>query len=432
VPYASTSLRGLLAAALVWACGAVNASGQDRLRFATPVNTAYQPPTNPITPTPGAPAFGTNQVPNAALGQGITPFDPYATAPAVPYTVPSTTGGTPPITPYGYGSATPNPGAPSLPGGATPALPPPGSFPQSPPVMFPQTPQGYPPPPGGAPAPYGAGAAPPPYMRLVEHTGFEYAWLPKTQTGDLQINDFDFFTSLTFPNFLWGEQPLKVTPGFQLHLWDGPVLLPGLPSKAYTGYIDFGWEPKITQQLTADLHFKPYIGTDFNTFSTDSVRAAGSGAAVIWFSPRFAIKAGVDYINRADIKMLPILGVIWQPNQDMYFDISIPRPLFKWKMSTFGTGDGWWYIGGEYGGGTWTLQYPPVPPIYPVSVKSLTDINDIRIFGGFEWHHMRGVRDVKSFIEIGYVWDRHIVYVVDQSFNYDPSATLMVRAGFSL
>lgn len=431
MPNASTTLRGLLAAALIWASWIANAPAQDRLRFGTPVNTAYQPPTNPITPNTGAPTFGTTQVPNAQLAPTITPFDPYSTSPqTAPYTAPST-GAAPPVTPYP--GANPNPyAAPTLPGGTTPALPPPNSFPQYPPVAFPQTPGMYTPPPGGAPAPYGAGAMPPPYMRLIENTGFEYAWLPKMKTGDLQINDFDFFTSLTIPNFLWGEQPLKVTPGFKLHLWDGPVILPGLPSKAYTGYIDFGWEPKITHQLHADIHFKPYVGTDFNTFSVDSIRPAGSGAAIIWLSPQFRLKGGVDYINRADVKLLPIFGVIWEPDKDTYFDISFPSPLLKKKMSTLGTGDVWWYFGGEYGGGTWTLQYPPTPPTFPASFKSLTDLNDIRVFGGLEWHHMRGVRDVKSFIELGYVWDRHIVYAINQTLNFKPRDTLMVRAGFSL
>ena len=64
--------------------------------------------------------------------------------------------------------------------------------------------------------------------------------------------------------------------------------------------------------------------------------------------------------------------------------------------------------------------------------KSLTDINDIRVFGGFEWNFMRGVRDVKSFIELGYVWDRQIVYTINQAFNYKPNDTMMIRAGFSL
>jgi hypothetical protein len=262
-------------------------------------------------------------------------------------------------------------------------------------------------------------------MRLIENTGFEYTWLPKFQTGDLQTHDFDFRTTVTFPNFLFGPQPLKITPGFILHLWDGPAALPGLPSRAYTGYIDCAWNPRFTPQFGAELNFTPRIGTDFNTITSQSVRAAGKGAAILWFSDAFAVKFGVDYINRADIKMLPILGVIWKPDPKTHFDISIPSPRLSKYLSTVGTSDIWWYLGAEYGGGTWTLQYPG-------GIKSLTDINDIRVFGGFEWNFMRGVRDVKSFIELGYVWDREIVYTVNQALNYKPDDTLMIRAGFSL
>jgi hypothetical protein len=265
-------------------------------------------------------------------------------------------------------------------------------------------------------------------MRLLEHTGFEYTWLPKMNEEDLQINDFDFFTTLNFPNFLWSPAPLKVKPGFMLHLWDGPrppaipAMHPGLPSKAYTAYVDLGWAPRITPQLAADLHFRPRVGTDFNTISTDSVRLAGSGAALIYITPAIAIKGGVDYINRADIKLLPIIGIVWKPDPQTDFDITFPSPRLAKYLTTVGNTNIWWYVGGEYGGGTWTLELPG-------PIKSVVDINDIRIFGGFEFTSYRGV---KSFIELGYVWDRNVFYAADQTLNYKPSDTLMLRAGIAL
>ena len=91
-----------------------------------------------------------------------------------------------------------------------------------------------------------------------------------------------------------------------------------------------------------------------------------------------------------------------------------------------GNSDLWWYVGGEYGGGTWTLQLNPASEV----PTSLTDINDIRVFGGFEWVHLRGIRDITSFIELGFVWDREIIYAANQAFNYKPRDTLMLRAGF--
>ena len=59
-------------------------------------------------------------------------------------------------------------------------------------------------------------------------------------------------------------------------------------------------------------------------------------------------------------------------------------------------------------------------------------VNDLRVYSGFEWVNMRGIRDITSFIEFGFVWDREIIYAADQSFNYKPRDTLMLRAGFKM
>ena len=331
MPHASSFLRGLLVSALIFAAHSASSQQLDRLRFPTPVNTAYQP-TTPMTQgvpaTPGVPPAGQTPTPGAVLGQGITPFDPYARTPSTaapgfgagaPYAGASSV---PPTLP----SSTPYAGVP----GAYPAQPPPGAFPSQPPVMYPQTQPLYAPPPGAA---YPPATPPPPYMRLLEHTGFTYAWLPNSVEDDLQINDFDFFTTLTFPRFLWSPQPLKVTPGFKLHLWDGPrpprILPtdPGLPGTAYTGYLDFGWEPLISPQFGGILHFRPYIGTDGNhVTSKNSIRPAGSGVAVVRLSERMHVKVGAEYINRARYKILPAGGVLWMPDECTHFDIYFPAP----------------------------------------------------------------------------------------------------------
>ena len=47
-----------------------------------------------------------------------------------------------------------------------------------------------------------------------------------------------------FPRFCYSQRPLFVIPSFSLHLWDGPDGVTGadLPSKAYSAFLDLGWE----------------------------------------------------------------------------------------------------------------------------------------------------------------------------------------------
>jgi hypothetical protein len=218
-----------------------------------------------------------------------------------------------------------------------------------------------------------------------------------------------------------------------LHLWDGPRppriqwWEPGLPGTAYTAYIDFAWEPLITPQFGGELHFRPRIGTDFKHTTDESIRWAGSGVAILHLTDKLALKGGVEYINRARIKLLPAGGVLWTPSEYTEFDIYFPTPKLRQYLSTLGNSEIWGYVGGEYGGGTWTLELNPwsLP-------TSLTDINDYRVFGGFEWINLRGIRDIRAFIEVGFVWNREIIYVANPTFNYKPRDTLLLRAGFSL
>ena len=64
------------------------------------------------------------------------------------------------------------------------------------------------------------------------------------------MNDFDTSIVFAFPNFLFLTQPLYVVPSFSLHLWNGPNQAASgvnadLPSKAYSAFLDIGWEPDV-------------------------------------------------------------------------------------------------------------------------------------------------------------------------------------------
>ena len=53
--------------------------------------------------------------------------------------------------------------------------------------------------------------------------------------------------------------------------------------------------------------------TDFNTFTTDSIRIMGRGLGVIAITPTLQFALGVVYLDRVKIKLLPAGGLIWIP-----------------------------------------------------------------------------------------------------------------------
>jgi hypothetical protein len=127
---------------------------------------------------------------------------------------------------------------------------------------------------------------------------------------------------------------------------------------------------------------------------------------------------GAVYLDRVQVKILPAGGLIWTPNPDARYEILVPNPRGSRRLTTLGNNELWWYITGEYGGGSWTGSL--------TSGNNQFDYNDIRVAGGIESFSMRGFY---AFFEVGYVWDRKIVYRLNDLPAYPASDTIQLRAG---
>jgi hypothetical protein len=419
-----------------------SAAGQVRTTFPPPpeATTVFQPgaapafrtpaPLGPVTPPPG---FGT---PPGVTAPGIggaalqpPAFDAYSTTPGAANVAPSLN--TPPsATPYGaapFGppaSSSPFGTAPPSTFGAPPSTPPwtqpYGAAPANPYYTFPQQPPGVFP--GGIGTPAWC-PQPGPYMRLFSDLRMRYTWLAGETGNDLDINDVDLAATMNFPIFC--GSPLRISPGFSFHFWDGPdTVAPtfaDLPPQAYSAYIDARWDPRFGPIIGGELGVGVGVFSDFQSVTSDSVRVQGVGLLVLHLIPdQVALKGGIEYLDRVKVKMLPAFGVMWTPNPRVRWDIYFPRPKLSQYLTTLGNTDIWWYLGGEYGGGSWTIER--------LVGADQADINDIRVFAGAEWVHSFGV---KGFVEVGYVFDREIIYRYNPQNNIDVPDTVMLRAGLS-
>jgi hypothetical protein len=263
-------------------------------------------------------------------------------------------------------------------------------------------------------------------MRLFQDLRFRFTFLPRLREDQfeaVQVDNFEVATTLNYPNFLWSQQPLQVSPGFVLNLWDGPKApaTADLPAEAYDAYLNFGWQPELSPQVSAILNTRVGVFTDFNTFETDSLRILGQGLLMLRLTPTIAIKGGVEYFDRLDIKLLPAGGVLWTPNERTRFDIYFPRPKLSRQAFVMGNSTVWLYLGADIGGGSWTIERTS-------GFKERIDMNDIRAFGGFEWMDHFGI---SGFIEAGYVFDRKLVYEFNDADNLSMPDTIMIRAGLA-
>ena len=62
----------------------------------------------------------------------------------------------------------------------------------------------------------------------------------------------------------------------------------------------------------------------------------------------------------------------------------------------------------------------------PQQLADRFDYNDIRVIGGLEWETQTMIR---GHVEVGYVWDRELLFNSGQPGNFSLDDTVMLRGG---
>jgi hypothetical protein len=280
------------------------------------------------------------------------------------------------------------------------------------------------------------------FTKFIQHVNLDYHWFAG-QNGainhqELGINDVDLSVTFALPIFFNSQTPLLVTPGFAVHYWDGPVSVlpaaPGdpppadLPPQTFDAYLDALWNPQVTTWLGGELDARIGVYSDFDRVAGDSLRFTGKGMAVLTFSPSVKIKAGVWYLNRNLIKLLPAGGICWSPNADVYFDILFPNPKIGRRLTTWGNTEWWLYASGDYGGGKWAITRNTGLGL-PIDGKYDTfDYNDMRVAVGLEFNT---IRQMHGMFEVGFAFERELRYQSLMPAVYNPTNTVFLRAGLT-
>ncbi len=257
-------------------------------------------------------------------------------------------------------------------------------------------------------------------QRLLEEVRLDYVWMPGNGMDEFGIHDAELSATFAFPMFYNQQTPLLVTPGFAVHCWSGPKGLPPaveVPSRVYDAYLDAAWNPQLTPWLGGELSFRAGVYSDFKRVTTDSMRYMGKGMMVLSFTPSIKVKAGVWYLDRQHVKMLPAGGLVWEPNPDVRFEVLFPNPKVAKRLSNFGNTEWWLYARGEYGGGTWTLRQPDAT-VLPM------DYNDMRVGVGLEFARPGGLTGL---FEVGLAFERELYF--SPAMEWDPNTTVFLRGG---
>jgi hypothetical protein len=335
--------------------------------------------------------------------------------------------------------------------GAAPVVAPNAATQQPPPTWDPYAP------PGNTPGtllpqdPYlqcGPGLSMATMQKFLQHIDLNYDWFAGHGANELGINDLSLSGTFAFPLFFNAQTPLLVTPGFAVHYWEGPVsVLPpaiqpapaDMPPQTFDAYLDLAWNPKTADgAFGGELSLRIGVYSDYYSVTSDSLRITGKGLAVIRLSEHMTLKAGVWYLDRVKVKLLPAGGLVWTPNPNVYFDILFPNPKAAMRLTNWGNTEWWLYARGEYGGGVWTIRRDPDPGYYdgnpanprnyPSMSHDLVDYDDIRIALGLDF---KTIRHLNGYFEVGLSCDRQLNYESGLPSSYYPNTTVFIGAGLS-
>jgi hypothetical protein len=288
-----------------------------------------------------------------------------------------------------------------------------------------------------APGPYYPQAMPGITVAQVEKflqcVRFDYHYFAPLGSNPLGINDMELSGTFALPLTYDQRSPLLVTPGFAVHWWQGPnSVAPApadMPAETYDAYLDVAWNPQFNCWFGAELSARVGAYSDFRGFDAQSVRVTGTALGVVTLNDCFKIKAGVWYLNRVQYKLLPSGGVVWTPNPDVRFDILFPNPKLAQHLTTIGNTEWWWYLSGNYGGGTWTIKRGNEAGSPVAGELDQVDYNDIRVALGLESKRFGG--GLATFFEVGVAFDRQLVYSSGSPSTYSPSTTMFLRGGLT-
>ncbi len=261
------------------------------------------------------------------------------------------------------------------------------------------------------------GAKPGPLQQAI----FTLTELPRLGDDGLGLTTLE--TSLTIglpaPTV---DSPLLVTPGFGTTFVDevpGPTD-PGLPAQLYESWIQARWLRKVGERFGVDLAVAPGWYSDFANDTAQALRVTGHGFGAWEATEDLRVVAGVIYLDRYDVNLLPAGGLLWTPADDQRHELIFPRPRLAWRVAETPRGSQWLYLAGEFGGNQWAVRRDD-------GTNDVVVYHDYRLLVG--WERRPADLGVSWRLETGWVTGRLVEYYLTDTGDYHPGDTVLVRVG---
>ena len=231
------------------------------------------------------------------------------------------------------------------------------------------------------------------------------------------VSDVEAKTQLIIPVFVKGS-PLRLAMGFADTFMQTPVGIE-VPNQLYGLQAELRWLIPFRETWAVDLGAGGGDFADLNSLGSRGFRMTGRAILVKTVSDRLKWSAGVLYLGRANLKAMPVAGLIYTPQDDVKLELMIPRSRIARRISWDGVREHWMYYGLElFGGNSWAIEQPG-------GVQDVVIYKDNRFIFGYE---TKAPGALAGRVEVGYVFARHLSFE-NSPTTLDPGGTMLLRAG---
>ncbi len=213
------------------------------------------------------------------------------------------------------------------------------------------------------------------------------------------------------------EWPLLITPGYNVAYLAGPSVT-DLPPRLHNAYVDFTWVPRIVNRYTLVLGVAPSVISDFESSGNGAFRLTGKALVLVDWSERLQFRAGLLYLNRDNVRLLPVGGVVWKPTDWSEYEIFFPKPKLAWRFNVGPGFEDWLFTTAEFGGNTWAV-------VRQDGDQDRLTYLDYRILIGVE-RRLNGGAGFR--VEAGYVFGRDVEFESGGG-DFQPNDTVIIRGG---
>jgi hypothetical protein len=251
---------------------------------------------------------------------------------------------------------------------------------------------------------------------------FTATYLPQFDADNLGWTDLNWEVMTALP-FFTRENPILITPAYQWHFLDRPQGF-DLPSRLNDLTMDFHVFRVYENSWIFDFAVTPGLFADDHSLdSSDACRINGRGVAVYVPNPEWKWLLGVQYVNGAWDKIVPIAGFVYEPSDDVKYEAVFPRPRAAWRLPMSpvpGRDEYWFYLLGEFTTQIWAIEQDDGTP-------DTFAYRDIRFIIGLEHKVVGGV---SCRVETGWVFRRDMKIASNGPREIGLDDTLMARVGF--